>query len=772
MLNTKSCSCIFMFSLMASTSAFAQTSTVGQSTIPADKTVTGASLEPGQRVAANVQAPVASEGTNNDPQTAASQPVPAAIQGADTGSLADIVVTAQKRSENLQHVPIAVTTASGLQLANSGITSITQIATFAPGVNVKVTQGSFQPSIRGISTSSSVVENPVALYIDGVYYPQQREGLRDLLDVDQIAVLKGPQGTLFGRNATGGVFQITTRKPTHQFTGDATASIDNYATFMGNLYLSGGLSDTLAASLSAQVSAQGEGWGRDRSTGNPTGKVLHNVSVRGKLLFEPDDRTALTLIGDYTDREQYAEAFQPYPGTALSYPGLCVLKSKYDSCGGVDGRVGFQGGGGSMTIDHDLGFAKLLSISSYRKGNGSFQFDNSQISPSIFGVFAQKNPNEDYTQEIQLISTRKSNFTWVIGGFYFHNLNGNEPIVRLISGPLAPAPTSAVNNTAYGKETTESIAPFVQATWEFVPTFKLTGGVRYSFEKRVLDGRTELTLRNGTQINTDLNRSVSIQKPTFRAAIDHDFSANVLGYLSFNTGFKSGGYNVLAPAAPPYEPETLKAYEAGLKTELFDRTVRLNLAAFYYDYSNLQVTQVVNNQQVVFNGAKAELYGLDVDFEARLTRELRLSGGLEALHAEFKSFPNAQFGTMKPTGGAIIGSGDAAGKRLPLSQELTGNAALDYDRPTSFGRVHANVTASYNGNYFFEPDNILRQKAYVLLNTSLRLTTADSRFSVTFWGRNLLNEIVIERTSTQGQGYPTIYGFAPRTYGLTAGVKF
>ncbi|WP_174278743.1 TonB-dependent receptor [Sphingomonas bacterium] len=754
---------------MTTTSVWAQASSPSTATTP-----DGAAS---QQTAPSAQPPVASEGVANgstDPaaQAAPATAVPAPSDGADTGALAEIVVTAQKRAENLQRVPIAVSATSGLQLANAGITSITQIATFAPGVNVKVTQGSFQPSIRGISTSSSVVENPVALYIDGVYYPQQREGLRDLLDIDQIAVLKGPQGTLFGRNATAGVFQVTTRKPTHEFTGEATASIDNYSTFIGNLYLSGGLTDTLAASLSAQVTTQGEGWGRDRSTGNPTGKVLHNAGVRGKLLFEPDARTAITLIGDYTNREQYAEAFQPYPGTRLSYPGLCVLRSKYDSCGGLDGRVGFKGGGASVTIDRELSFAKLLSISSYRRGNGTYQFDNGQISPTVFGVFSPKNRNEDYTEELQLISTAKSRFTWVLGGFYFHNLNSNEPITRLISGPLAPAPTSAVNNTAYGVETTESVAPFAQATWEFVPSFKLTGGVRYTFETRDLAGRTQLTLRNGTQINTDIARHVSIEKPTFRAALDHEFSDTVLGYVSFNTGFKSGGYNILAPATPPYAPETLRAYEAGLKTELFDRKARLNFAGFYYDYTNLQVTQVINNQQTVFNGAKAELYGLDVDLEARLTRELKLTGGLEALHAEFTSFPNAQFGTQRPTGGAIIGAGDAAGKRLPLAQKLTGNVALDYDTPIASGRVHANVTASYNGDYRFEPDNVLRQPAYVLLNTSLRWTSPDGHFSATLFGRNLLDKIVIERTSTQGQGYPTIYGFAPRTYGVSAGLKF
>lgn len=159
---------------------------------------------------------------------------------ASDGGLGEIVVTAQKRSENLQKVPIAITAVDGDALQSSGVTDTRDLVAVVPGLQVRTTTGSFQPAIRGIGTSSSVVENPVSLYIDGVYYPQQREGLRELNDVEQVAVLKGPQGTLFGRNATGGVIQITTRRPSHEFQGTFGASIDNYALFRSNVYLTGG----------------------------------------------------------------------------------------------------------------------------------------------------------------------------------------------------------------------------------------------------------------------------------------------------------------------------------------------------------------------------------------------------------------------------------------------------------------------------------------------------------------------------------------------------
>ena len=196
------------------------------------------------------------------------------------------------------------------------------------------------------------------------------------------------------------------------------------------------------------------------------------------------------------------------------------------------------------------------------------------------------------------------------------------------------------------------------------------------------------------------------------------------------------------------------------------------MSVFYYDYRNIQVTQVLNTVQTIINGAQATLYGVDLDFEAKLAPGLRLSGGFEALHATFDDFPNAVFGTPKPTGGALIAPGNAAGKRLPLSQKLVAQAAIDYDTLVSFGRLHFNLAASYNGGYKFEPDNFLGQGNYVNINSSVRWSNAADTVDVSLFVRNLLNNKVIQRSSTQGQGSPTIYGYAPRTYGVAVGLRF
>ena len=232
----------------------------------------------------------------------------------DDVGLEEIVVTAQKRDEDLQRVPIAITAVSGEAIVARGVNSTMELNAIVPGLNVRTASGAAQTFIRGIGTTSNVVENPVALYIDGVYLPQQRDGLRELVDVEQIAVLKGPQGTLFGRNATGGVIQITTRAPSHNFSGEARAEIDTYATIRTRLYATGGLSDTVAASLAFGYAHQGQGYGDSITTGNDTNRLRHEFTARAKVLFEPGSRTSITLIGDYLKRDQLANSFQPYPG--------------------------------------------------------------------------------------------------------------------------------------------------------------------------------------------------------------------------------------------------------------------------------------------------------------------------------------------------------------------------------------------------------------------------------------------------------------------------
>ncbi len=710
-----------------------------------------------------------------------------AVQQADapseSGQLEDIVVTAQKRAQNLQDVPLAVTAVTGETLAATGVTDTAALNVVVPGITIRVRNGDFQPSIRGVSTGAGNVENPVALYIDGVYYPNQREGLRELNDIEQIAVLKGPQGTLFGRNATGGVIQITTRSPSREFNGSIGASVESYGTVRGNAYLSGPLGETLAGSLSGTYVKQFDGYGDNFTTGRDTYRLNHNWSLRGKLLFEPGADTNITLIGDYGRRSGFEGTYyRPFPGTRLAVPDT-TPRNVYDSVINYDPIRTVNGGGASLNVEHEFGFARFTSITSYRNTKSHTNIDADASPLTIFHVDGGINHNKDFTEELQLSSLRGSKINWAIGAFYFGANNRVNNFSLTFGGPFTPLPTSTRVISGNGQEKTDSIAPFGQVDFEVLPDTRLTLGGRYTYERRELNVTQSATLVNGTVIPTlasVLGAEKTARKFTYRVALDHKFSERVLGYASYNRGFKSGGFNIINPANPAYNPEQLDAYEIGLKSEFADRRVRLNLAGFYYDYKDVQVVQIVNlpgstaGVQLITNGAKAELYGLDADLEAQLAPGLTLTAGVELLHNEFTDFRNSVISSPRPApaGGVIQTTGDVTGNRLPGAQKVSGNIALKYTTPVSFGELNFNASESYNGSYYFEPDNVLKQKSFNLVNMSVGWTSSDEKYSASVFVRNLLDERVLASGASIGIGFMQVAFNPPRIFGASAGVKF
>ncbi|WP_174291331.1 TonB-dependent receptor [Sphingomonas bacterium] len=715
--------------------------------------------------------PPAATGTSDKARDTTAPGDSASQTAVDQGGLQDIIVTAQKRSENLQRVPISITAVDGAALTDKSVGSTAEIGTVAAGVNVRINNTSFLPYIRGIGTNSSNTESPASLYVDGVYIPYSRAGLRDLNDIAQLAVLKGPQGTLFGRNSTAGVIQITTRDPSQELHAETGGSIDNYETARGDIYVAGGLADGLAASFSGQYGKQFIGWGKDYTTGNYTHRLDRDVSLRGKVVFKPGPDTKITLIGEYYDQNYVGIAKIPYAGTTLAYRGVSgPVQTEYDHYGDTDGFLRNKGYLASATIDQQIGRYDFRSITSYQNSYSTLLFDNDLTAAPAFTVSGNQ-PNRAVTQELQLASPTAGVFKWVVGGYYFSNHERSDPSVLTMRPPVTPLPALFIRRD--GQQSTESLAGFAEGTLTPVEGTSLTLGARYTWERRDFVGvQTTGVIFFPNVPGPLVAQTQTVRKPSFRVALDHEFGSAILGYLSFNTGFKSGGYNLLAPTSAPYLPESLRAYEAGLKTQLFDRRLRLNGAFFYYDYSNIQVSQVVNNISTVSNAAKAETYGLDVDLQALITHDLQISGALAVLHAQYTDYPGAQLATPKATGGATITSFNAAGNRLPSSQKFSANLALDYDRPVAGATMHFNVTGAYQGDYFLEPDNYIRQPSYVNLSTSLKVTLPGDHFSVTLFGKNLFDARVITAASATATVVSVVYDVAPRTYGAAFRYKF
>lgn len=701
-------------------------------------------------------------------QTSSPSPQPQPAQGA--AELEAIVVTAQKVHQDLQEVPIAVTTLDAKKIADAGVINALQLPSVTPGLTVSFVAGYFKPRIRGVGTQSDGpgVENPVALYVDGVYYASQLFGPGSLANAEQVAVLKGPQGTLFGRNTTGGVIQQTTRSPSRTFGGELETGLDNYETWRSNLYVTGPVSDTVRSNLFVEFATQGKGWGKNLATGNDIHKTDHDVSLRTKTIWEPTDRTSVLLNADYMDRkDSNILNVTPVDGTTPLLSGFVRTSNRWDVDNARDGRQAIKGGGASVTVDQELGFARLTSISAARAYNSHVRFAP-PASPTFGLAIHNHSQGQQYTQEFQLISQKNEKVQWTAGLFGFHSDEKVRPFEIQLGGPLAPTPTSASKVDIKTRAKSTSGAAYGEATTLILPKTHLITGLRYTYERRTFAGSQEVTLANGFFVGAvplpPIDPSTTSGKLSWRVGLDHQLTDDVMLYVSANRGTKSGGYNGLDPTNPPYAPEVVDAYSVGMKSEWFDRRLRLNAELFNYDYTNIQVTRYTTTA-VIYNGGAADLYGADIDLDAQLGA-LRLSAGVEVMHSEFTRFPDAQFSRPLPGGGNQLLTGDAKGNRLPLTPDFTATLSGTYKIPLKAGDLDLTVTEYHNGGYRFEADNRLKQKAFDYLGASATFTLADKGIAFRVYGNNLLNEAASSWTVTQDIGYIQDFSAPPRVYGV------
>ena len=687
----------------------------------------------------------------------------------DAGQIGEIIVTAQKRSESLQNVPIAVSAVTSAQMSRTGVKDIVDLKLAVPTLNITNSAGDLTSSLRGIGSNGfgAGIENPVAIYIDGVYYASPAASLLTLNNVAQIEVLKGPQGTLFGRNATGGLIQITTRDPSSTPAGNFSLSYANYDQLSGSGYIAGPLADTLFMDVAVSATHQGDGWGTNRFNGKDVYKVDHDVAVRSKLIFEPSDDTKFTLIGDYADHRDTMTAYRVYRNTVSGFtPAAGPFPDiGYDTDTDVQPVFDLTSGGVSLRWDQKLGELSFASITAYRKSRTILDFDYDASSTPIEEV-AQTQRDRQFSQELQLSSRSGGRFTWLIGGYYFRALAQIDPFVLTANDLGAQV-------TIYNKQRTESLAGYAQATYEILDQTNLTLGGRYTTEKRsVYDGTVgvfviPLSLALPVTPAPDLSRRFN--KFTYRISLDHRFSSSLLAYASYNRGFKSGGFNTSTPGSPAFAPEQLDAYEVGIKSDLFDRRVRLNLAGFYYDYQNVQIQQLNQGAITVINGAKARDYGLDADLTIQVSEAFRITTGIGWISPKFASFPNCPISA--PAGGTPSIIGSCKGNQLPLASKFTGNIVADYTVPIGNGSLVLNGNLYYNSGFYPESDNTIKQARYALLGASVTYTMHNG-FSIGAFGKNLTNQRVINFETSIPNGTHTGFYQAPRTYGVTAGFKF
>jgi iron complex outermembrane receptor protein len=633
------------------------------------------------------------------------------------------------------------------------------------------------PFLRGIGNTSANPGNepPIATYVDDVYLPSPSGSNFAFNNVERIDVLKGPQGTLFGRNAAGGVINITTRDPSATPELDVSAGYANYNTVSGDLYGSTGLTDTLKADLAVHYEDQGDGWGRNLLTGNDV-YLEDEKSFRSKWIWQPSDTWRVRFIADYDHtRNDVSSVLNILPGTVNLF-GATHEGGFFDTNSSAVARGENLQDGFSLRIDHDLGWANAASITSWRRAYSRGRGDNTIAAPTPYFQYDITGREDDGTEELQLASLDSSTIKWIAGLFYFYDRAGEQPLSDFGYGQTShPGAYSALYDLQY----TRSYAAYTQATAPLPWDSRLTLGLRYTYDKRDINAQY-LTI-NDTEYNS-ANGEKTFGKLTYRAALDHDIAKDVIGYLSYDLGFKSGYFATGNPTTPVVGPETLSSYQLGVKSEVLDHTLRLNAAAFFYQFRDLQVQQIVTINGIATgltaNAASAMLKGIDMDATWQPTSSLTVVAAVALLDTQFRRFDNAtfQYPCLTPTtapacrasingGGYYQGIGDASGNQLPLADKGTGDLTGIYKIPTGIGIFTLIGSVGYHNGYYFDVQNTLRQPSYTLVDSSGTWTSNSGAYDVTLWGKNLTNEhyfAQLQRAST----VTTYSGQAPLTFGV------
>ena len=690
-------------------------------------------------------------------------PAADATESADSASaLQEIVVSAQRRSENLQNVPIAVSAVTSATLEQAGVDDMLALQAMVPGLTLTEDAGYSNVFLRGVGTTTAgaTYEPSVATYVDGVYIGSSVGNMFSFNNIAQVEVLKGPQGTLFGRNATGGVINVTTRTPSQVPTLDASIGYANYNTVEGKIYGATGVTDNLAGDIAIYWHHQYEGWGYDPVTHHDVFQT-QDLSLRSKWLFTPTDSTKLTFTWSHSnDQTDVGQSLHFLPG-ALGLDGATTYGGFYNSFTQRQDYTKVESTVLSLKAEQDLQVARLVSITAYQDLNFGIRFDQDATPVDIVNAFWTQ-PTNTLSEEIQLLSPEHSAVQWIAGMFF---LNQRVEFPFQLEG-LAAAPFS--DQAVDFSNRLRSISGFGQATAEILPDTHLTLGVRYTSDQQEADG----SAYGDGALLIHATPSETFDKVTWRAALDHQFTPDLLVYVSDNRGFKGGAFNQLSFYLPAVKPEVLDAYELGVKTELMDHRIRFNTAVYDYEYKDIQVQILPAGSQEIVNGAAARIYGLDSDLTLSVTQKLSLQAGVAWIHGRYTDFKDAPSYIPAPTGGNMLTTINATGNHTVHTPEYSGDLSATYRTPVPWGgNLACALTYSYSDGYYVDPDNRLRQPVTHLVNPSLTWTDPSTHWSVKLWAANALKQRYYEFLSAQATG-DVGSPAAPATYGITFGVHY
>lgn len=708
----------------------------------------------------------------------------------------DIIVTAQKRSESIQDVPIAISAVSGDALQRSAINGLEGLQSSVPNLNIGQTSGAARIALRGVGSENlgTGAEGSIAFHVNGVFISRTAAALSSFYDIDRIEVLRGPQGTLYGRNATSGAINVITKKPTGESEGYFNLTLGSYQTLRAegafNVPI---VADTINARVAFQT-VNHDGYGHNIITGSDIDDSS-TKSVRATIEVLPSDTSSIVLSADYHHEDDrnyvyhyFGTAGQDAAGNPITPVGVLaggVLPSRIqDVAHAKDPRNQREFWGVSADVKLDVGFAELRSLTAYRETNYFTRTDLDQTSAVIAEPFSQREDAKQFSQELQLTGDG-DRFRWLIGGYYFYEQNDARQVLPIstfsLGAPLAVAYLTQGLETV-GPLDTKAAAAFGQLTYEVIDDLSLTLGARYSWEEKKVDNTLQIDFATPYDPNNPLVPLARLQDTTSfkdftpRIGVDYKINRDMLLYASFSQGFKSGTYN-LGLIQPPLNPEKITAYEAGLKTTLAGGVGRVNVAGFYYDYTDLQVGKVINNFLGLENAATARIYGVEVESWFNPATNFELNATFSWLNARFKNYISVD--PARPAGDGVttdengVPAFDLSGKALSQAPDFSASAGAHYrfDLGEYFLRVRGEV--SWKDRIYFSPFNVreVSESPSTKGNVFVTIGDADERWSLTAFAKNLgrrtiqnayVNTALVGFTVTGGLDEPELYGLTGR----------
>lgn len=721
--------------------------------------------------------------------------------GGSSIQLEEIIVLAQKRSEAAQDIPVAISAVSAASLERAAISDLQGMTKGMVGIQYDSPQVT-RPEIyiRGIGTNRfDIGADPSSgMYIDEIYQPRFANFMNGLADLERIEVLRGPQGTLFGRNTVGGAISIYTAQPEREFGGKVVVIYGN----KDYINLAGSVSVPFNQSVRGRFSvgySDRDGFNVDTVSGRTDGNTT--FTLRGKLEFDLSEEATFQLSAMHFDSEAHAALRNPANLPIYLASPFALQTIDNDHYSGAYtlpglGRVKSTQVGGRLELDNEA--VKTTVIGSYLHFSRDFAEDaDGNILDSL--SFTSPSTTDSYSLEFRLSSqtggilTFNDNLRWVMGAFLYQDKGnqlstfhfGRDNILALVNGPnlqlLGPppytppfSPPRPFDDSVELSNNLKSIAFYSQATLDLTEHLAVTLGGRYTSDNRSFSftGTRDPAKLPGLPVvvaNYVYNGKVNADAFTPRAAIEFKPATDVLLYASYSRGFKSAAIQSTAfnpaVAAAITRPESINAYEIGFKSEFFNRRIRLNIAAFHNDYSDIQVRRVVPVNGVATaiteNAATATIRGVEVESSALLFSGFRINASYAYLDAKYDRY--------------VVGGGaDFSGNRLPRAPRHRFNVDANYTLDFNDGaKLDLRAAYNYTGTFFFQPDNLAIEKEtpYGLTDVSGTFRLANETTSVQLWGRNIFG--VEYRTYLDPLSTSRVEAWSDKaTYGVTVTQKF